>query len=112
MAADMLRDPQRDIPDFKCSKGYIYDFKKKHRFSSRRGHLKRRSDVSEAGVEAWRQQMQWLLDNGDRDCILNCDETSWRLHPGNVLTWARCGSQSVRINIRGDEKECITVLAT
>ena len=81
----------RDIPDFECSNGYIYDFKKKYKFSSRRAHLKRRSDVSEAGVEAWRQQMQCLLENVDRDCILNCDETSWKLHPGNILTWARCG---------------------
>ena len=56
--------------------------------------------------------MHWILENGDRDCILNCDETSWKLHPGNVLTWARCGSENVRIHVRGDEKECITVLAT
>ena len=45
-----------------------------------------------------------------RDCILNCDETSWKLHRVNILTWARCGSENVRINIHGDEKECITVL--
>ena len=101
-----------DIPDFKCSKGYVYRFKKKYKFSSRRVHLKRRPDVSKGDIEAWRRQVQSLLDNCDRDCILNCDETSWKLHPGNVLTWARCGSQSVRIHIRGDEKECITVLAT
>ena len=56
--------------------------------------------------------MQWLLENCDRDCILNCDETSWKLYPGNILTWARCRSENVRINVHGDEKECITVLAT
>ena len=55
--------------------------------------------------------MQWLLENVDRDCILNWDETSWKLHRGNILTWARCGSENVRINVHGDEKECIPVLA-
>ena len=37
----------RDIPDFKCSNGYVYRFKEKYKFSSRRAHLKRRPDVSE-----------------------------------------------------------------
>ena len=35
-----------DIPDFKCSNGYVYRFKEKYKFSSRRAHLKRRPDVS------------------------------------------------------------------
>ena len=100
------------IPDFNCSNGYIYKFKAKYKFSSRKAHVKRRGDVSKGEIEVWRRQMQWLLENGDRDCILNCDETSWKLHSGNILTWARCGSENVRIDIRGDEKECITVLAT
>ena len=48
----------------------------------------------------------------DRDYVLNCDETSWKIYPGNILTWAKRGSENVSITIRGDEKECITVLAT
>ena len=44
-----------DIPDFNCSKGYVYKFKKKYKFSSRRAHLKRRPYVSEGDVEAWRR---------------------------------------------------------
>ena len=46
-------DAVTDIPDFNCSKGYIYNFKKKYKFSSRRAHVKRRPYVSEGDIEAW-----------------------------------------------------------
>ena len=55
--------------------------------------------------------MQCLLESGDHDCILNCGEASWKLYPGNILTWAKCRSESVTISIHGDEKACLTVLA-
>ena len=77
------------IPDFNCSKGYVYMFKGNYKFRSRRPHVKRRPDVSEGDVETERRQLQWLLDNVDRDCILNCDKTSWKLHPGNILTYCK-----------------------
>jgi hypothetical protein len=53
-----------------------------------------------------------LLLSHDNDMILNCDETSWRLYPNNILTWWDTGADDVSIHIQGDEKEALTVLAT
>ena len=43
------------IPAFNCSNGYIYDFKRKYRFSSRRAHAKRRPVVKDADLQHWRE---------------------------------------------------------
>ena len=36
-------------------------------------------------IDSWRGQMQCLLENGNRDCILNCDETFWKLRGFRIL---------------------------
>ena len=99
-------------PDFHCSKGYIYDFKKRNRFASRKGRISRRTPTDPTAVQAWIEQISDLLENWDRDAILNCDETSWKVFPNNILTWANVGAESVPLKVNGDEKECLTVLAT
>lgn len=100
------------IPAFNCSNGYIYDFKKKHRFSSRRTHPKRRCNVSDADLQHWREQIRELLEHADRDCIINADETSWAMFPSNILTWARTGDENTAINIGHNAKDTLTVLAS
>jgi hypothetical protein len=85
---------------------------KRNRFSLRRQHFKRRSRVTEAEVEHWKQQMAHLFETADHDYILNCDETAWKLYPNNILTWWEIGADDVSIKVDGDEKGMITVLAT
>jgi hypothetical protein len=101
----------KDHP-FTCSDGFVSDFKIRNGFSSRRCHLKRRSTVSEQVRQQFVDEIEWLFRNVPRDHILNCDETSWRVFPNGLLTWADTGSQNVQAIIDGSEKDCITVLAT
>ena len=100
------------VPNFSCSAGFVADFKRRHRFSSRRQHFKRRPTVDAQNLENWRQEISDLLRNRNLDFVFNCDETSWKLFPSGLQTWAETGSQNVSTYIRGDEKECLTVMAT
>jgi hypothetical protein len=43
---------------------------------------------------------------------VNVDETSWMLFPTGFLKWAEVGSEDVTVHVRGQLKECVTVLAT
>jgi hypothetical protein len=97
---------------FQCSKGFMWYFKLKHRFSSRAVHHKRRSTVSPEGAERWQNEIRQLLDTVDHGHIFNCDETSWKVYPNGVLTWAEKGAETVSVNVQGNEKDCLTVLAT
>ena len=100
------------IPDFKCSNGFIFDFKQRHRFSSRRGHLKRRPVVSDEDLNAWKEKIKNLLKTVPKDHIVNVDETAWFFYPKGLLTWATKGSTDISSTIGGSDKENITALCS
>jgi transposase len=56
--------------------------------------------------------MHELLAAVDHHCIVNCDETAWRVIPSGLLTWARVGEDSVSGALDGNDKESITALAS
>lgn len=99
-------------PQFKASNGFIYSFKQHHGFSSRRAHYKRRPVTSDTFIQQWKDEIAEVFKNVPRDHIVNCDETSWKSYPGDIRTWAPTGSRDVCVRIDGDEKQCLTVLAT
>lgn len=99
-------------PEFHCSNGFIWDFKRKHRFSSRKSHYKRRPESNPEFIEAWMKEMRELFATVPHDHILNCDETSWKTYPNGLRTWASKGAMDVQIRIGGNDKQCMTVLAT
>jgi hypothetical protein len=66
------------------------------------------ADVEERWVRAIRE----LIETKNPGPILNVDETSWRLYPTGILTWAETGAEDVPVNVSGDLKECVTVLVT
>ena len=101
-----------EAPSFQCSNGFVYDFKRRHGFSSRKGRIARRPPTDQTSIQIWREQISHLLETCDRDRILNCDETSWTVFPNNILTWADVGAECVPLKVNGDEKNCLTVLAT
>jgi hypothetical protein len=57
-----------DTPDFHASNGFVYDFKTRNGFRSRRAHLKRRptieSDVEATWVEAIQNLRRSVSDGG------------------------------------------------
>jgi hypothetical protein len=108
-------DSEAEIPAFKqfmCSNGFVNLFKKRHRFSSRRSHFKRRSPPNPELEKQFVSEIIELVNRQDRDLVLNCDESSWKLYPNGILTWAETGSQNVAIPVTGNEKDAITVMAT
>lgn len=100
------------LPFFMMSAHFIFDFKERNHISSRTAHAKRRSDIDEDRNIEWENNICELLNDFPRDKILNCDETSWRVYPKSIKTWAEKGAQNIQFHINGDEKESITVLAT
>ena len=103
---------EKILPSFNCSNGYIYNFKKRNGFSSRKIRMKRRPAAKEEDIIAWKEQITELLERCPKERILNCDETSWKVYPGNLLVWAETGGDGARVYIDGDDKNCLTVLAT
>ena len=98
------------IPKFNCSNGFIYDFKKRNRFSSRRGHAKRRPAANQEEIDKWKQKIRKLLKTVDKDHIANVDETSWFFYPRGLLTWAQKGAKNVSFQIDGNDKDNLTAL--
>jgi hypothetical protein len=90
----------------------VTDFKKRHRLSSRKVHFKRRPTVTEEQKRTWVAYVRELLATVPHERILNVDETSWKCFPNGIVTWADTGSDGVHVDIQGDPKECLTVIAT
>jgi hypothetical protein len=100
------------VKQFMASNGFLNSFKKRHRFSSRRSHFKRRSPPNPELEKQFFDEIVELVHSKDPDLVLNCDESSWKLYPNGILTWAETGSQNVAIPVTGNEKDAITVMAT
>lgn len=98
------------IPKFNCSNGFIYAFKKRNQFSSRRGHTKRKPAANQEEINQWKQKIGKLLKTVDKDHIVNVDETSWFFYPRGLLTWAQKGAKNVSFQIDGNDKDNLTVL--
>jgi hypothetical protein len=61
-------------------------------------------------VSRWKNRLSELITLCDDNMILNCDEISWWFSPNNILTWWDAAADDVSIHIKGDEKDCLTVL--
>jgi hypothetical protein len=103
---------QEPIKSFNCSNGFIYDFKQRHRFSSRIFHYKRRPAVTGDQRRQWISEIQALLESTEHNDVLNTDETSWCLWPHGVLTWCQKNTDNVHALIDGNEKDSFAALAT
>ena len=97
---------------FECSNGFITDFKKRNGFSTGRQHMKRRPQVEDDDNSQWISRVRGELKGKDKRYVLNCDETAWYVYPNGILTWVLTGSEDVSVNITGNEKDCLIVLAT
>lgn len=51
------------------------------------------------------------MANNDNECVINIDETFWRVIPGDLRTWGENGPDSLQIHPNGDEKDGVTVVA-
>jgi transposase-like protein len=87
IAAGLEKDGHRNhVKPFNCSAGDISNFKKRHHFSSRNFHDKRRPSVTTDQQEQWMNRIEELLRPVPHDRVLNTDETSWLLWPRGILT--------------------------
>jgi hypothetical protein len=64
--------------------------------------------IEAAAEKTWVWMIQELIGTRNVGRILNVDETSWRLYSTSILTWA----EHMPVDISGDLKESVTVLAT
>ena len=99
----------KKIPQFVCSKGFIYNFKKKHRLSSKRCHAKRRPDNKQYDKE-FCYEMHKLFEEIPLYYICNVDETALTTIPSFLQSWHMVGHDHVVRYIQANEKERITVV--
>ena len=58
------------------------------------------------------QRVKNLVSSTPFDRILNCDETTVKILPNNMLTWAEMGTDAISLIVEDDEKKMITAMAT
>lgn len=63
----------KSFKDFHCSDGFVFDFKNRHRFSSRKFHTKRRPDVSDEYEMNFINEIKDIKKSVPAGRILNCD---------------------------------------
>jgi hypothetical protein len=115
LISQFLTDHGRDPTRFKCSSKFIFDFKQRNGFSSRRFHVRRPNPSGlKENIPRWiREVKDLLLEYDDAlPLVVNCDETAWRILPCGLLTWAPVGADGVTVRIDGNEKDSVTVLAS
>jgi hypothetical protein len=101
------------IPSFNCSNGFVAQFKHRNDFRSRQTHYKRRRKCDPEVVKRWLRDMRALLAmTVGRERIVNCDETSWKVYPDNLVTWAVRGADHVPIAVDGNVKAAFTAVCS
>jgi hypothetical protein len=103
-------DPE--IPAFNASNGFVYNYKGRNGFRSRRAHMKRRPQIEADAEVRWVSEIRDLLQREDCSRVVNDDETSWRLYPTGLMTWAGIGEEDAPVQVKGNLKECVTIMAT
>ena len=104
-------DPEDEpIKPFSISKGFIYDFKKNHRITSKKCHTKRRPDNKKYD-KMFVQDMEDLFANNNLHYIINIDETAWEVVPANIMVWHMVGADHVVRYVNANNKDKITVVA-
>ncbi len=101
------------IPNFTASRGFVYRFKNRHRFSSRRCHLKRRPMITERVNLHFINNLKSIFTSRtfSPHYFLNADETSWQITPKNISVWHPRGRDHVVRYCKCNEKQVISVMA-
>jgi hypothetical protein len=95
-----------------CSTPFVHGSMAGQRFSIRRDHFNKRSPIKQQDIEMWTEQLRHLPETQNNDLTVSCDETSWRVHSGNLLTWWDMSADNVSVHANGSEQSSIAVLAT
>ena len=97
---------------FSATNKYIRSFERRHNFSTRRLHYKRRPSSDNAEILKFLAIIDHVFTIAERDHIVNVDETMWRCAQTNLATWAKKGSDGVVIYTGGNDKDSFTALGS
>ena len=104
--------PDADIADEPAfSDKWKQAFERRHGFSERCPHLRRRTEPRDDIVAIFLQEMEVVQQQLPRSLILNADETCWRILNGKLRTVAPKGADEVQVSIGFNSKETLTVMA-
>lgn len=105
-------NPDAEHDEFQCSDHFIYDFKRRHSFSSRLAHFVRRKPAPSTDVQKNFIQKITRPIYDKNKIVINADETSWSVLPKRITTWAPIGTDHVIIENAGSTKFHITVMCS
>ena len=94
--------------NFGVSAKWMRKFRKRHHFSQRKGHLKRRPKATEEEIQTFKEKVQHVLQIAEGDHVINADESPWHFDEKSLTTWAQTGSENVIIE--GNQKPCFTFI--
>jgi hypothetical protein len=92
---------------------WLRRFYRTYGLAQRVPHPQRRPDPNDAEIAAFYSSCQGLFNNTfyRSTCVINVDETSWRVINGNLKTLARVGAEGVAINLESSKKQTMTAIA-
>jgi hypothetical protein len=99
-------DLEAKMPKFEHT--WLDRFMEEHDLTFRKGHATRRSAPDDKSIAVFITITQDLFAFANRACIINMDETCWRILMGQTVTTARIGADSVTAEFPFNPKECIT----
>ena len=106
-------------PEFNCSKGFIYDFKNRNKFSSRLAHFRQRpisksQEKINKEIEDFKSQVRDLIKISEEtdEPVVNADETGFQVLPTSIKTWAIKNTTNISINVADSDKERLSIMAS
>jgi len=95
---------------FNFSPRWASNYLKRHDFTRRRAHRKRRPAASPEDIRKYREKVLQVLQVADGDHVINVDESPWHSDESSLSTWVPKGSEDVIIY--GDEKTSFTFIGS
>lgn len=101
-AFDEIYKDSDNIPKFQCSSHFIFDFKNRHRISSRLAHFRQRpvnktQEQIDEEINDFKSQVRNLIQSkqNTNEPVINADETGFQILPTSIKTWSYKNTKNV-----------------
>lgn len=118
-AFDEIYKDSDNIQKFQCSSHFIFDFKNRHRISSRLAHFRQRpvnktQEQTDEEINDFKSQVRNLIQSkqNTNEPVINADETGFQILPTSIKTWSYKNTKNVVINVAESTKDRITIMSS
>ena len=92
------------VERFCASRHFISNFMDRNNFSLRRPHNEKRTSIDSNYEQEFLKRFNEIWNDYPPECILNFDETCWRIYEGQRQVIAEKGCETVKVDVNTNEK--------